>query len=327
MAATSTTEQWDAAWTTTMRAAKKDIVDNIFDAYPTLEFFQDNMETEEGGKEIQVNLMYAKNTAQAFDGYDTLNTDAVDGVTAGFVPFRYYAVPITISQTEEWENRLPATRMSLLETKTKQAMLTLRDTVNAAIYSAQSGKNMLGLQDWVSDTPTVGTLAGISRANESWWRNTADTTATTFLTQTTTNVFDGFTRFQAVMDAVEEGNETVSNIFTTRSIVQAYRQALSSAGYARTELNNSQSMGVKVPRNPSWYGSMVQADRDCASLHAYFLQKKYIRLHVMSGVNFAKTPFKENSNQLAKVAYIVVGLQLVSDNIRRLGVATAITGI
>lgn len=327
MAATSTTEQWDAAWTTTMRSAKKEIVDNIFDAYPTLEFFQDNLETEEGGKEIQINLMYAKNTAQAFSGYDTLNTDAVDGITAGFVPMRYYAVPITISQTEEWENRLPATRMKLLEVKTKQAMLTLRDTINAAIYSAQSGKNMLGLQDWVADSPSTGTIAGINRANESWFRNQVSTTATTFLTQTTTNVFDGFTRFQAVMDAAEEGNETISNIFTTRSIVQAYRQALSSAGYARTELGNAKTGNVSVSRNPMWYGSIVQADRDCASLHAYFLNKDYIRLHVMSGVNFSKTPFKENSNQLAKVAFICVGLQLVCDNPRRQGVATAITGV
>ena len=326
MAATSTTEQWDAAWTTTMRTAKKDIVDNIFDAYPTLEYFQDNMVTEEGGKEIQINLMYGKNAAQAFDSYDTLNTDAVDGVTAGFVPWRYYAVPITISQTEEWENRLPATRMTLLETKTKQAMLTLRDTVNAAIYSAQSGKNMLGFQDWMADVPSLGTLAGISRVNESWWRNGVSTTATTFLTQTTTNVFDGFTRWQAVQDDIEEGNELVDAIFTTKSIVKAYRAALSSQGYARTELNNKKSMGVNVGRNPPWYGSDVQMDRDCASLHTYFLMGKYLKLHVMEGVNFAKTPFKHTSNQLAKVAFIVIGLQLVSDNVRRLGVATAITG-
>ena len=327
MAATSTTEQWDAAWTTTMRSAKKEIVDNIFDAYPTLEAFQDGMEMETGGKEIQINLMYAKNSAQAFSGYDTLNTDAVDGITAGFVPMRYYAVPITISQTEEWENRLPATRMKLLEVKTKQAMLTLRDTINAAIYSAQSGKNMLGLQDWVADLPTSGTIAGINRANESWFQNGYSATATTFLTQTTTNIFDGFTRWQAVQDLVEEGNDRITDVFSTRSIVQAYRTALSSQGYARTELNNAKSNGVNVSRNPPWYGAAVEADRDCASLHTYFLNRKYIRLHVMEGVNFSKTPFKENSNQLAKVAFICVGLQLVCDNPRRQGVATAITGI
>jgi hypothetical protein len=36
MAATSTTETWDAAWTLTMRAKRKELTDNFFDAYPTL---------------------------------------------------------------------------------------------------------------------------------------------------------------------------------------------------------------------------------------------------------------------------------------------------
>jgi len=42
-------------------------------------------------------------------------------------------------------------------------------------------------------------------------------------------------------------------------------------------------------------------------------------------MNFAKTPFKEPTNQLAKVAFIVVGCQLTTNNRRRHGVATTLT--
>ena len=100
MAATSTTETWDAAWTLTMRAKRKRLTDNIFDSYPTLAAFKSSgLEIESGGKEFQEDLMYGKNTGSWFDGYDTLPTDAVDGITAAFFPVRYIAVPITISFT------------------------------------------------------------------------------------------------------------------------------------------------------------------------------------------------------------------------------------
>ena len=61
MAATSTTETWDEAWTLTMRAKRKRLTDNISDSYPTIDRFRKTgiMETENGGKQIQEDLMYS----------------------------------------------------------------------------------------------------------------------------------------------------------------------------------------------------------------------------------------------------------------------------
>ena len=41
---------------------------------------------------------------------------------------------------------------------------------------------------------------------------------------------------------------------------------------------------------------------------------------MQAGMNFSKTPFRENANQLAKVAFITVGLQVVTTARRRQGV-------
>ena len=60
-------------------------------------------------------------------------------------------------------------------------------------------------------------------------------------------------------------------------------------------------------------------DRDCKSDQLYLLNTKYLKLKMQAGLNFAKTPFKEPSNQLAKVAFIVVGVELVTNNRRRQG--------
>ena len=128
-----------------MRAKKKRLTDNIADAYPTLDRFKKSgvLETETGGKEIQEDLMYGLGTSEWFDGYDVLSTNATDGITAAFYSFKYNAVPIVISMTEENENRKSDSAVKLLAAKTQQAMTKSFDTINAALHGAQSGKSML----------------------------------------------------------------------------------------------------------------------------------------------------------------------------------------
>ena len=323
MAATTTSENWDAAWTLTMRAKRKELTDNFFDAYPTLDMFRSGgaLVTDNGGKEIQADIMYAGNSAQYFSGYDVLNTDAVDGITAAFYPFRYAAVPITINFTEEQENRKREAAMSLLEAKTRQSMLTLRDQINSSLYSAQTGKAPLGFQDIIADAPgtTPTTLGGITVSGNSWWQNKANnaTADTSFQTIVNTNFYEGMVRMSSLWNDVSEGNEQPTNIFTTNSIYADFEEIFEGTGYQR--LSGKDSPGVDG-RLPSFRGIPVQYDRDCGTGRMYFLNTNYLKLHMQAGMNFSKTPFKENANQLAKVAFITVGLQVVTNNRRRQGV-------
>jgi hypothetical protein len=323
MAATSTTETWDAAWTLTMRAKRKELTDNFFDAYPTLDMFRSGgaLVTDNGGKEIQADILYAGNSAQYFSGYDVLNTDAVDGITAAFYPFRYAAVPITINFTEEQENRKREAAMSLLEAKTRQSMLTLRDQINSSLYSAQTGKAPLGFQDIIADVPGTSptTLGGITVSGNSWWQNKANnaTADTSFKTIVNTNFYEGMIRMSSLWNDVSEGNEQPTNIFTTNSIYADFEEIFEGTGYQR--LSGKDSPGVDG-RLPSFRGIPVQYDRDCGTGRMYFLNTNYLKLHMQAGMNFSKTPFKENSNQLAKIGFITVGLNLVTTARRRQGV-------
>ena len=322
MAATSTTETWDAAWTLTMRAHRKRLTDNIFDAYPTLEMFKKaGLETEDGAKEIKEDLLYGKNTANWFSDYDEQNTDAVDGITAAFYPWRYIAVPITISMTEEMESRKSDAAKKLLLAKTEQSMNTIRDTVNAAIYTAQTGKAMLGLQDLIADDPTAGTLGGINRANESWFRNKNFTTSTNFNNKTG-DVYDGFDAFSQLWVDCTEGNEKPTDIFTTTTLFGEGQSIFEGTGYARLDAGDK---GVADAGFPVFRGATIRYDRDCPSQHAYMINRKYTKLKIQKGLNFAKTPFKEPYNQFAKVAYVIVGIQMTTNNPRRSGVATTLT--
>jgi len=323
MAATSTTETWDAAWTLTMRAKRKELTDNFFDAYPTLDMFRSGgaLVTDNGGKEIQADLMYSGNSAQYFSGYDVLNTDAIDGITAAFYPFRYAAGPITINYTEEMENRKSDAAMKLLAAKTEQSMLTLRDQINASLYSAQTGKAPLGFQDIIADAPGTSptTLGGITVSSNTWWKNKAEnaTADTSFKTIVNTNFYEGMIRMSTLWNAVSEGNEQPTNVFTSNAIYADYEEIFEGTGYQR--LTGKDKPGVDG-RLPSFRGIPVQYDRDCASDRIYFLNTKYLKMHMQSGMNFAKSNFKEPANQMAKVAFIIVGLQITTNNRRRQGV-------
>ena len=322
MAATSTTETWDAAWTLTMRAKRKELTDNFFDAYPTLDMFRSGgaLVTDNGGKEIQADLMYGGNSAQYFSGYDVLNTDAVDGVTAAFYPFRYAAVPITINYTEEMENRKSDSAMKLLATKTEQSMLTLRDQINTSIYSAQTGKAPLGFQDIIADVPgtTPTTLGGITVSSNTWWKNKTNNAGpdTSFITASGSS-FEGMLRMGTTWNDVSEGNEQPTNIFTTNDIYGDFEEIFEGTGYQRLSAKDSPGVDGRLP---SFRGIPVQYDRDCASGKMYFLNTKYLKMNMQAGMNFAKTPFKEPANQMAKVGFIIVGLQITTNNRRRQGV-------
>ena len=323
MAATSTTSTWDAAWTLTMRAKRKELTDNFFDAYPTLDMFRSGgaLVTDNGGKEIQCDLMYSGNSAQYFSGYDVLNTDAVDGITAAFYPFRYAAVPITINYTEEMENRKSDSAMRLLAAKTEQSMLTLRDQINSSIYSAQTGKAPLGFQDLIADAPGTSptTLGGITVSSNTWWKNKSNnaTADTSFVTINNTHFYEGMLRMSTTWNDVSEGNEQPTNIFTTNAIYADFEEIFEGTGYQR--LSSKDAPGVDG-RLPSFRGIPVQYDRDCGTGRMYFLNTKYLKMHMQAGMNFAKTPFKEPSTQMAKVGFILVGLQITTNNRRRQGV-------
>ena len=76
-------------------------------------------------------------------------------------------------------------------------------------------------------------------------------------------------------------------------------------------------------------GAELVADNDCASIHTYAVDTDSIKLRVMKQANFKKTPFVslQSNGQLGQLSYMVAGVQLCTNNRRRSGVATQITGL
>ena len=325
--AQTTSEVWDSRWSSTRRTVEPKVIDNIFEAYKALAMHRKRgmQMVDGGGKEIQVILESSAGTAEAFDGYDPLSKSPVDPFESAFYKRRYYAVPIVLDDTTNWENSGEEQVFDLLEALGSNALNSLLKAINEDLLGAQAGKTMLGYQDIIADAGT-GTVGGINSSNSSFWQNQKYTTAKTFTDQNN-NVFDGFLVWNTIMDDCRKQGGKNNAIVTTYSVAAAYRTALASTGYAEHRLSNLQ--GVSGPEFPSYMGADLVADNDCASIHSYHLDTDALKLRVMKQANFKKTPFVslQSNGQLAQLAYMVAGVQLTTNNRRRSGVATQITGI
>ena len=330
MAAITTSEKWDAAWTTTMRSKRKRLTDNISNSYPTISAFRKAgmMETSKGGKQIQEDLMYSLTDSTWFDGYDSLPTDSNDGITAAFEYFRYSATPIVISMTEEIENRASDKAIKLLTAKTEQAMTGSMSTINSALLGAQSGKSIVGLQD-ICSTSAGATVHSVDSGTNTWWDNKRVDYNATYGTEdfsvkeASTDMYNGILGMRDLWNQVSEGNDTPSHIISNYSVYGDYEAIFEGTGYYRFTSASEQAIGSNS-KNATFRGTEFIVDRDSpgsADSHQLFMiQDKYLKFRLQEGLNAAKTPFKEPASQQAKVGFILFGCQLMSNNRRRQGV-------
>jgi len=323
MAANTSSETWDALWTLSMRAKRKRLTDTIFDEYPGLAWFKKNaLETEVGGKEIQEDIEYAKQDAEWFSRHQVLNTDLTDHVTAVFYPWRYIAVPISIAIDEENVNKKADGAMKLLASRTSNSMKSIRDAVSVALFGAQTGKTMLGLQDIIAANPTTGSLGGLTSVTKTIWQNKYYSTAVD-LDSVSANIVAGIQRWNIQYNAASSGNDTPKAIFTTETVFGDYQNVMASQGYLQTSPKDVG--GIKHSNAGGFNSAAVIMDRDVPSGYGFGVNPSYTKLKIQTGLNFAKTPFRSPHNQLTKVGFIVVSLQLVTNNPRRNFVTSNIT--
>jgi hypothetical protein len=227
--------------------------------------------------------------------------------------------------TEEKESRKSDSAVKLLTAKTNQAMTKSFDTINAAIHGAASGKSMLGLQDIVAEG-TATTLGGISVASNSWWDNQRRDGGD-FDSQSN-DIYLGPQEMGLLWNSCSEANDKTNLIISSMTYYGQYESLFEGTGYTRfTSTGNraGPNAGLGAEGDITFRGAPVIGDRDCVSDSMYLLNTKYLKLKIQAGLNFAKTPFKEPANQMAKVGFVVVGIQLVTNNRRRQGLLYNIT--
>lgn len=128
-----------------------------------------------GGYEFREPVMFQDSGAQFFSGLETLDTSISDDMTYAEYDVKQLAEVIGISGRDYRANKSSKHQLiDLLATKIEAGQARLKNAVVSSIYSdgtAQGGKELTGLQALVSKTPTTGTVAGIDRSANTFWRN------------------------------------------------------------------------------------------------------------------------------------------------------------
>lgn len=104
-------------------------------------------------------------------GFDTLNVQAVDVLTAAEYPWRQAAENVAISGLEIRTNSGESRIINFVKAKIKNAQNSFRNNMSADIYSDGAASNQInGLQALVSDAGT-GIVGGINSTTFTFWKS------------------------------------------------------------------------------------------------------------------------------------------------------------
>ena len=130
---------------------------------------------EVGGKNFVENVAYASNsTVQFQDATELLDTTPQEEFTSAVFSQKMLTATDSITEKEILQNAGESRIFNLLEGKRQVTLDSLKNTLGSAIYgdgTGSAGKSIGGLQLLVADDPTTGTVGGIDRSTNNFWRN------------------------------------------------------------------------------------------------------------------------------------------------------------
>ncbi len=177
---TSIYQAWTELAATTFRKHEDEIADNVskHNALFRRLIEKGKLRKEDGGLSIVAPLEYATNsTYQRYSGFDVLNINAVDVLTAAEYPWRQVAVNVAASGLELRTNMGESRVINFTKGKIRNAMNSFKNGMSGDIYSDGTAANQInGLQALVSSVGT-GTVGQINSTTFPFWQNQVQSAA------------------------------------------------------------------------------------------------------------------------------------------------------
>lgn len=354
------TKYWDALLSSTLDAyvAGGTMFDNIFkdSAYLAYMRLSDAVKKQDGGHRIALPLMYGNNsTIATHGGYDVIDTTPQDGMTTAFYEWSEVAGSISISRIEERQNAGEGRLLNLLESKLKQAEMTMKEKLNTDLVRgtvsgttfvpelAQGGRaGLLPLgyflrKDNTTDPTVGGDVGNISNNSNTWWRNvtgvadsaSADTGNSVALAVTTYAGFKVALRRMRNFCSRGSGGPPDLAVFDQVSY-ETYENALDvNQRYTNTKMADLGYDTLKLQGATCiWDETVPDIDNGTVALTSgsvFFINTKFYHLVIDSQTDIITTPFIEPENQTAKTAKILFMGNAAVSNLRKHGVLYAVS--
>jgi len=298
-------------------------------------------------KRVKFPVKTSKNTTGgSFDGFDLLSTTASDTRQNMQYDPKFYHIDVAVPLTELAINATPDEVIDLAAIELESSAQDMADDIGTIFYGDGTGngsKDFNGLGNLVDDGTTAATIGGLTRA-----------TFTPSLDGTVTA--SGGTLTLALMRTLQSnitsGAQKPTIGVTTETVWDLYAQLL----------NPQERIAKDVPMmrggveggtgftGLNFRGFPVVADEKCTSGVLFFLNENFIDWKALSmpktmPVNFKSQDIKGNdyssvkglgfswsdwimpANQAALVGHIYLGGNLVTNNPKRHGKLTGITGV
>lgn len=300
--------------TTTMekRRQGKGIQDAVYDGRPMLNWLHnEHRTTEDGGSNITVPVLFEANGKTNFyDGFQTINTDPVEGHTQASYEWKQAAVPIAVSGREsEIQNTGRSAALRLVDAKMKQADSDIMDTVNKAFFAASVATNSIATL--VTTIDATSTIGQINSTSVSAWQSLV-TTSGSFSAR-------GLSDMETTWNTLQGRGARTNLIMTDVTNFGRY------VGTLQPQQRFTGKVGNGTFENMMFKSAPVTFDLAATSNVMYFLDSNVLEFIVHANRNFTQTDWRTPTNQDSKVKHILLGGELIALNRRYLGKMISLT--
>ena len=311
--------------TTAYRNHRSEVVDNMSNhnaLYRRL-MKKGKNRLEDGGISIVQPLDYANNsTYQRYSGFDPLNVQASDVLTAAEFPWRQVAVNVAASGLEIRSNSGENRIVNFVKAKVKNAQRSFANGFSTDMYSDGTATNQInGIQALVSDAGT-GTVGGINSSTFTFWKNLVQSAAAPLfgagitVSETTIEAF-----WADLYNSLTRGTDAPDLIVASLDYFRFYEKSqVSFKLYAKSDEAQGGFISLK------YKGADVIFDTTASGIptaHAYFLNTDYFDIVSHQDANMEIMPELKSVNQDAIVIPILYQGNLVVTNRSLQGVAKA----
>lgn len=302
-----------------------------------------------GAATMDFPIKYQVGTAiQSFLGMDALPTSFTDTrILMKYNP-RFSAANVALAGTDIAANNTAAKVLDLTEVEMISRAQDLADGIGSMLYSTGTGnsnKDFLGLAAIVDNGNTVSTIGGLSRSTYTTLQSTVTVAATLSLST-----------MRTLYNAIADATVVPTRSYTDYPTWALYEQLLQPQEKIYKEVNIVPNYkGYEGFSGLMYAGLEVVPDRKCTAGYFYMLNENYLDFYGLdvaldafegakkvevasklftgnsynevSNLGFYWTGFIKSNTQFAWNSFIILGGNLCTDNPRRHGVLTGVTGI
>lgn len=327
MATRTYTETLDTMYASTREAVLPGVWDQVEKVKPFFLLMTrgDRMKTQVGGTRLEERLRRTQNqTVTSIGPRQSVTIQHPDPLTTSYWAWKYLASHITRSKIEEQQNSGSPKIVDIVASNTEGEINAIKAYQSAALFGDGTGNSSLdpdGLGNIIAVTTTSGTVGGIDRATETWWRNVS--TSMSGISVSTNLVPDYMLNMWNTLGLYEgEGRERFPDILvTTQTIAEIYEgEAIELYRITDKEIVDFGFGDL------AYKGAPLVWDPDCPTGRMYFVNTKFLRIFRDPGMWMSRGAWIQEANAPdVTIAHSMSAYNMVACNCRKLGVIHTMT--